>query len=364
MKNIAILASGSGTNADNIARTFAEGNRIRVAVCLTNRRDAGVRARMEALGIDCLHIPNSVWDNDPRQVVDTLRRYGTDLVVLAGFMHYVSPVILDAYPGRVVNIHPSLLPAYGGKGMWGHHVHQAVIAAGERQSGVTVHYVTEEFDKGEIVMQQSLDIRPGTTPEQLEQSIHAIEYDLYPRAIVAALGRDLPPASADRRDAGHAEQPDTATAVAQTADTETADAQTPPVPDAEWAEVLGVPYDPAAVPPPVPQTAQTPPATPGSTAPAAPASPAANAYYRQPAQAGDDGAMPPTYVAWAVIMTVFCCFIPGVIAIVCSSQVSSRYLAGDIAGAWRASRNTEIWCIVSFVLGLLTASFYLPLMML
>lgn len=189
MKNIAIFASGSGTNAENIARIFNSGTRARVALVVCNRRQAGVFGRMRPLDVETLYVPNSVWDENPQEVVDILRQHDIDLVVLAGFMHFVSPVIIDAFRGRILNIHPSLLPAYGGKGMYGHHVHEAVIAAREQQSGVTVHYVTEEMDKGEILMQEAVKIEPDDTPASLEAKIHPVEYSLYPRAIVKALSR-------------------------------------------------------------------------------------------------------------------------------------------------------------------------------
>lgn len=342
MKNIAILASGSGTNAENIARFFGEGNKIRVALVITNRKKAGVIGRMEGLGIDVEYVPNIVWDNDPQQVVELLRSRDIDLVVLAGFMHYVSPVILAAYPDRVVNIHPSLLPAYGGKGMWGHHVHEAVVAAGETESGVTVHYVTEVFDSGEIVMQQRVPVLPDDSPESLEERIHKAEYELYPRAIVAAIGR-IP----SEEEAGAAVESESAV-----------EASAPPaVPksvDEEWAEVLKVRYEPseASVPPPVP----------GAGTGLPPQSQPQNMVAGQSVAAMPDREpMPPTFLLWSMLVTLCCCFIPGIAAIVFSSMVSTRYGRGDIEGAKRASRMAEIWIIVSFCLGVLTASLYVPL---
>lgn len=343
MKNIAILASGSGTNAENIARFFGEGNKIRVALVITNRKNAGVIERMNRLNIDVEYVPNSVWDNDPQQVVDLLRSRDIDLVVLAGFMHYVSPVILAAFPDRVVNIHPSLLPAYGGKGMWGHHVHEAVVAAGETESGVTVHYVTEVFDDGEIVMQQRVPVLPDDTPETLEERIHKAEYELYPRAIVAALTR----ISAAEQDQKHTETEETPT--------ENTANEPPAVPksiDEEWADALKVKYDPsgASVPPPVP-----------GTEPTAAQALSAIKEATQPLSIAEREPMPPTYLLWSILTTICCCFIPGIAAIVFSSMVSTRYSRGDIEGAKRASRMAEIWIIISFVLGVLSASLYIPL---
>lgn len=344
MKKIAILASGSGTNAENIARFFAEGNRIRVEVVLTNREHAGVIERMNRMNIDTEYIPNRVWDENPERIVELLEFRGIDLVVLAGFMHYVSPVILNAFPGRVINIHPSLLPAYGGKGMWGHHVHEAVVSAGETESGVTVHYVTEEFDSGEILMQTRVPLVPGDTPETLESRIHEAEYELYPRAIVAALNRLPSPPDLPSQE-------------------ETAEVPTVPVTpgppaipksvEEEWAETLKVKYDPSssAVPPHIPAPG-IPPAQSETVAPTVPVSGADN---REP--------MPPAYLLWSILVTLCCCFLPGIAAIVFSTMVSSRYHNGDIEGARRASRQAEIWIIVSFVLGVLTASLYVPLSM-
>lgn len=342
MKNIAILASGNGTNGENIARFFAKGNRVRVAVTLTNRKNAGVIGRMEALGIPVEYFPNDVWDNSPDEIIAALREAGTDLVVLAGFMHYVHPAILEAFPGAVINIHPSLLPAYGGKGMWGHHVHEAVIEAAEKESGVTVHYVTEEFDKGEIVMQERIPVMPGDTPETLESKIHAVEYELYPRAIVVALRRlDESGSSSDAK-----------------LIPESGDRQLPPPvpknPDEEWADVLKVNYDPSKL---------TPPPVPGSDGSVEP-QPASGIKTDSAARVvTPDSPMPPTYMVWSVVMTVCCCFIPGIVAIVFSAQVSSKYYQGDLEGASKASRRAQIWIIVSFVLGVLSTSLMLPLSM-
>ena len=179
MTNIAIFASGGGTNAENIARTFAGGNRVRVAVAITNNRDAGVIKRMEAFHIPVLYFPNAVWSKEPQKIVEALKPYSIDLVALAGFMRRVAPEILEAYPGRVINIHPSLLPRHGGKGMYGHHVHEAVIADGDKESGVTVHYVTDEIDGGSIILQKSFPLAEGETAETLEAKIHPVEYEIF-----------------------------------------------------------------------------------------------------------------------------------------------------------------------------------------
>lgn len=338
MKNIAILASGSGTNAENIAKFFAAGSRYRVALTLTNRKNAGVIQRMESLGVPVEYFPNSVWDEEPQTIVETLRRHDISLVVLAGFMHYVSPLILEAYPEAVINIHPSLLPSYGGKGMWGHHVHQAVIAAEEKESGVTVHYVTDEFDKGEIVMQEKVKIDPDDTPETLEAKIHQVEYSLYPRAIVKAFERlnGVPPLPGNTA--------------------------TPVNPDMEWAEVLKMNYDPNLItPPPVPQSEEK------ESQPQQPATPQYSWQRNWSQQPGQntrklpDEPMPPTYMIWAVLSTLCCCFIPGILAIIYSAQVSSKYYAGDLEGAKKASERAQIWIIVAFSIGVVFSAISLPL---
>ncbi len=337
MYNIAILASGSGTNAENIAKTFNQGMLLRVRLVLTDHADAGVIDRMRPLGVETQYVKPSVWRNEPQQVVDILNAHGIDLVVLAGFMRFVSPVIVDAFPKRIINIHPALLPAYGGKGMWGHHVHEAVIAAGEKQSGVTVHYVDDKYDHGEIIMQDTVDITPEDTPQTLEQKIHRVEYSLYPRAIVEALRR-----LDDKEEPAAEDKP----------------SEAKPSVDEMWAQTLKVDYDPATAvtPPPIPQPAA------GQAVPpnAGIAPPPSQMQTPPPAAAVEP--MPQSYLVMAIIVTLLCSFIPGVLAIIFSSRVSSRYYAGDIAGARRASRLAQIWIIVSFCLGVLSATLYLPYM--
>lgn len=334
---IAILASGSGTNAENIANYFADSDLARVALVLTNVRNAGVVSRMQNLGVDTYFVPNSEWNSNPQRIADFLEAENIDLVVLAGFMRKVSDEIVDRYRGRMLNIHPSLLPAYGGKGMYGHHVHEAVIAAGETQSGVTVHQVSEVMDGGEIVAQQSVEVAPDDTAETLEQKIHAVEYELYPRAIEQVLNSFGP------TDATTASAPES---------------EEKPVAD-QWASALGVDYDgqeaerrsrecmaapPAEQLPPVYQT--TPP-------PMYPASGAA----QQPT-------MPSTYLLWSVLCLVFCCLPAGIVATIFSCQVSSKFYNGDYAGAEKASARAQIWIIVAFCLGVLQATILSPLYLL
>jgi phosphoribosylglycinamide formyltransferase-1 len=182
-RHIAILASGSGTNAENIIRRFATSTEAEVSLVISNKPDAMALTRAERLGVETLYVSNDDFARQPQKVIDALRSRNIDLVVLAGFMRKIHDEIVAAYPGRILNIHPSLLPAYGGKGMWGHHVHEAVIAAGEKRSGATVHLVSEQIDGGAIVMQGEVEVTANDTAQTLEAKVHAVEYELYPRAI-------------------------------------------------------------------------------------------------------------------------------------------------------------------------------------
>ena len=182
MKHIAIFASGSGTNATEIMRRFASSDEIEVAVVLTDRRNAGVIDRALEAGVECVLFSREEFENGEK-ILSLLRKKLVDFVVLAGFLKLIPQNILDAYRGRMVNIHPSLLPAYGGKGMYGMNVHRAVIEAGERQSGITIHMVDEHYDNGTVVAQYRCEVRPDDTPETLAARIHSLEYEHYPQEI-------------------------------------------------------------------------------------------------------------------------------------------------------------------------------------
>ena len=182
MKNIAVFASGNGTNAEKIAQYFKDNDNVSVNLILTNNPRAGVLQRAAKLGI-----PSLVFDRDTfynkSDVVDVLRSNKTDLIVLAGFMWLVPAGILNEYENRIVNIHPALLPKYGGKGMYGHHVHEAVLAAKEKESGITIHYVNEKYDEGQIIFQAKVTVDDDDTPDTLAEKIHKLEYEHYPRVI-------------------------------------------------------------------------------------------------------------------------------------------------------------------------------------
>jgi phosphoribosylglycinamide formyltransferase-1 len=182
MKKIAILASGSGSNAEQIVRHFAESADIRVAMILTNNPSAGVIARAERLGVPCTVFTREEF-RDEQGVLHLLRENGIDFVILAGFLLLVPPFLVAAFRGRMLNIHPALLPAFGGKGYYGMHVHKAVIASGAIMSGITVHEVNERFDEGDIVFQAACHVAAGDTPELLAEKIHALEHKYFPVVI-------------------------------------------------------------------------------------------------------------------------------------------------------------------------------------
>lgn len=181
-KNIAILASGSGTNAENIIRYFQVKKSASVALVLTNRRDAFVLERARGLGVPYCFFPKDEWEHGGA-ILSVLEEHGVDFVVLAGFLARVPEAILHVYPGRIINIHPSLLPKFGGKGMYGNRVHEAVLAAGEVESGITIHYINEHYDEGDVIRQVRCPVLPEDTPEELACRIQALEYEVYPEVI-------------------------------------------------------------------------------------------------------------------------------------------------------------------------------------
>lgn len=188
MKNIVIFASGGGTNALNIIRHFKQKDTAKVVGVFCNVPGAGVIEKAEKEGV-----PVQVFTKEELRngegFDEKLQALKPDVIVLAGFLWLFPERLLKLFPNRVVNIHPALLPAYGGKGMYGDKVHSAVMANGERIHGVTVHVVNEEYDKGEILAQESFEILPGDSMDSILQKIHEIEYRIYPIAIENLLGK-------------------------------------------------------------------------------------------------------------------------------------------------------------------------------
>ncbi len=182
MRNIAIFASGSGTNAENIIRYFSNRNTARVSAVLSNKKEAFVLKRAAALNVPAIFFERGDFYSSGR-VIEELDCHKTDFIVLAGFLWLVPADILTKYQLRIVNIHPALLPAYGGKGMYSDRVHRAVLANGDKESGITIHYVNEFYDEGDIIFQARCKVCPDDTPETLAARVHELEYRYYPEII-------------------------------------------------------------------------------------------------------------------------------------------------------------------------------------
>jgi phosphoribosylglycinamide formyltransferase-1 len=180
--NIAIFVSGGGTNCENLIKYFADSERVNCALVVSNRFDAYALVRAERLGVPTAVTPKAELNN-PDVMLPLLQQYGIDFIVLAGFLPLVPSFLIDAYPRRIVNIHPALLPKYGGKGMWGRHVHEAVKAAGETETGMTVHWVTPVCDSGEIIAQYKVSLSPDDTVDDIAEKEHHLEMKYYPKII-------------------------------------------------------------------------------------------------------------------------------------------------------------------------------------
>ena len=184
--NIAIFVSGSGTNCENLIRYFADSESVHCALVVSNKPDSYALVRAERLGVPTAVTPK-VDLNNPDVMMPLLRKYNIGFIVLAGFLPLVPDYLLDAFPRRIVNLHPALLPKYGGKGMWGHHVHEAVKAAGETETGMTVHYVTPVCDAGEIIAQYRTPLSPDDTADDIAAKEHALEMQYFPQVVERVL---------------------------------------------------------------------------------------------------------------------------------------------------------------------------------
>lgn len=182
MKRIAILASGSGTNAENLIRFFRTHPAGRVKIVLTNSPGAGVIQRSEDLNVETVVFgKEQFYEKD--EIVDLLIEREIDLIVLAGFLWLVPPRLIRAFRGRIINIHPALLPRYGGKGMFGSRVHKAVLESGDAESGISIHHVNQDYDEGRIIFQAKCEVKEGDTPETLAVRIHHLEYEHLPKVV-------------------------------------------------------------------------------------------------------------------------------------------------------------------------------------
>jgi phosphoribosylglycinamide formyltransferase-1 len=180
--NLAIFASGTGTNAARIIDYFRGSTQIKVSLIVCNKPGAGVLNVAERADIPTLLIEKEPFFRGGAYV-EALKEKRIDFIILAGFLWKIPEALVKAYPGRIINIHPALLPKYGGKGMYGRFVHEAVIAAGDRESGITIHYVDEHYDHGDPIRQVKVLIEPEDTPETLAGKIHLLEYEHFPKVI-------------------------------------------------------------------------------------------------------------------------------------------------------------------------------------
>ncbi|MFN3800709.1 phosphoribosylglycinamide formyltransferase [Belliella pelovolcani] len=185
MKNIAILASGSGSNAEKIMEYFKGSAKARVVLVASNKTDSFVLQRASKFGVPTFTFSKS--DLTAGVLTEKLKMLHVDLVVLAGFLLKIPDSLIQAFPERIVNIHPALLPKYGGKGKYGMHVHQAVKDAGDQETGITIHLVNENYDEGKIIFQAAVAVASTDSPEAIAQKVHALEHKYFPNVIESLL---------------------------------------------------------------------------------------------------------------------------------------------------------------------------------
>jgi phosphoribosylglycinamide formyltransferase-1 len=179
LKNIVIFASGAGSNAQKIIDHFRNSEKGQVALIICNKPGAGILQIAEREGIPSLLIEKEKFFHTDTYI-KVLQQLPVDLIVLAGFLWKVPANLVQAFPNQIINIHPALLPKYGGKGMYGHFVHEAVVNAGEKESGITIHYVNEKYDDGPPILQERCTITPEDTPEMVARKVLALEHQWYP----------------------------------------------------------------------------------------------------------------------------------------------------------------------------------------
>ena len=182
LKNIAILASGAGSNAQKILEHFSDRMDITVRLIVSNKQEAGVLNIAKAASIDTFVVTRDSFYSSTDLLVELDKR-NIDFIVLAGFLWLIPPYLIQHYPDRIINIHPALLPKFGGKGMYGHFVHEAVHLAKETHSGITIHYVNEKYDEGSIVFQERCEILPSDQPEDIAKKVQVLEHSHYPTVI-------------------------------------------------------------------------------------------------------------------------------------------------------------------------------------
>ena len=187
MIRIVILASGSGTNAENIIKYFKGSKLISVVQVLSNKKNAKVLERTKRLKISNISFDKEDFFTSDK--VLNLLKTTADYIILAGFLWKIPSNIIEAFPNKIINIHPALLPKYGGKGMYGMHVHEAVVKNKEEKSGITIHYVNEHYDEGGIIFQESFDVLPTDSAEAVAEKVHILEYEYFPKIIESVIKR-------------------------------------------------------------------------------------------------------------------------------------------------------------------------------
>jgi phosphoribosylglycinamide formyltransferase 1 len=181
--NIAVFASGTGTNTENLINYFKTNTTAKVAYVICNNPNALVLEKAKAHRVPSMVVDKDLLYTDPAKLINILKYFNISFIVLAGFNWLVPVQLLEMFPNKIVNIHPALLPKHGGKGMYGIKVHEAVKAANESETGITIHFVNEKYDEGQIIFQAKCTVDNNDTPEQIAQKVHQLEYDHYPQII-------------------------------------------------------------------------------------------------------------------------------------------------------------------------------------
>ena len=182
MKKLAIFASGSGSNAERIINYFFDSQTVSIDLFLSNNPQAGVIERGKRLGIPTVLFDRKTF-TQTNKIVDLLKNQQIDYVILAGFLWLIPENLVKAFPDKIINIHPALLPKFGGKGMWGHFVHEAVVANGEKASGITIHFVNERYDEGKVIFQAKCDVLPTDSPDDVARKVQLLEHQYFPEVI-------------------------------------------------------------------------------------------------------------------------------------------------------------------------------------
>ncbi|MCU4162692.1 phosphoribosylglycinamide formyltransferase [Carboxylicivirga caseinilyticus] len=182
MKKIVLFASGSGSNVENIAKYFEEKGTVEIKGVFCNNPNAYVIERCDNLGIPCRVFSRNEF-RDNLEILNELRELKPDLIVLAGFLWLIPSAYIQQFSDKIINIHPALLPKYGGKGMYGHHVHQSVVDNKEKESGITIHYVNEHYDEGQVIKQVSCKVEPSDSADDVAAKVHELEYIYFPQTI-------------------------------------------------------------------------------------------------------------------------------------------------------------------------------------